>query len=213
MDFSPYKPSPDEDRTSRLKQDRKAKGKSRSSTTGGNGKYDPIQNNSYQSGASVTTAVGGGSGSSNNGNGTSGFDNSPLYEEGLFSHGPSIGGGTPGGTVRVNKYETRLPIRVDVEAALAYALGPITGVLLLILETKNDYVRFHAWQSSALFLFLLCVQFILMFISSTLSWMLFVFDILLILALGYRAYLDGASLERSYVPYFGPLAAEWVDTE
>ncbi|KAI9275857.1 hypothetical protein BDA99DRAFT_412040, partial [Phascolomyces articulosus] len=117
------------------------------------------------------------------------------------------------GTVRVNKYETRLPIRVDVEAALAYVLGPITGVLLLILETKNDYVRFHAWQSSALFLFLMCVHFVLMFISSTLSWMLFVFDILLILILSYRAYLDGASLERSYVPYFGPLAAEWVDTE
>ncbi|KAI8148865.1 hypothetical protein BJV82DRAFT_483514, partial [Fennellomyces sp. T-0311] len=124
-----------------------------------------------------------------------------------------VGGGAPGGTVRVNKYETRLPIRVDVEAALAYALGPITGILLIILETKNDYVRFHAWQSSALFLFLMCVHFVLMFISSVLSWMLFAVDILLILGLGYRAYLDGASLERTYVPYFGQLAQEWVDTE
>ena len=128
MDFSPYKPSPDEDRTSRLKQDRKTKGKSRSSTAGGNGQYDPIQNSSYQSGANVTATGSDSSGSSSsNGNGTSGFDNPSLYEEGLFSHGPSLRGGTPGGTVRVNKYETRLPIRVDVEAALAYALGPITG--------------------------------------------------------------------------------------
>lgn len=29
----------------------------------------------------------------------------------------------------------------------------------------------------------------------------------------YRAYLDGASLERYEVPYFGQLAAEWVDSE
>lgn len=59
----------------------------------------------------------------------------------------------------------------------------------------------------------MCVHFILMFISTVLSWMLFIVDILLILYLAYRAYLDGASLERYYVPYFGAIAAEWVDTE
>ena len=35
----------------------------------------------------------------------------------------------------------------------------------------------------------------------------------MIMAYRYRAYLDGSSLERSYVPYFGSLAAEWVDSE
>lgn len=29
----------------------------------------------------------------------------------------------------------------------------------------------------------------------------------------YRAYLDGASLERYEVPYFGEMASEYVDTE
>lgn len=29
----------------------------------------------------------------------------------------------------------------------------------------------------------------------------------------YRAYLDGASLERYEVPYFGIIASEYVDTE
>jgi hypothetical protein len=37
--------------------------------------------------------------------------------------------------------------------------------------------------------------------------------ILFLNMISYRAYLDGASLERYEVPYFGALAAEWVDTE
>ncbi|CAG8507199.1 9146_t:CDS:2 [Paraglomus brasilianum] len=59
--------------------------------------------------------------------------------------------GLPEGTIKVNKYETTLGLRVDVEAACTYLLGCVTGVLFLIMETKNDYVRFHAWQSSLLF--------------------------------------------------------------
>ena len=58
---------------------------------------------------------------------------------------------------RVNKYETSLPMRLDVEAATAYLFGAVSGkcrgflliyliqlsegVLLLVFETKNDYVR------------------------------------------------------------------------
>lgn len=42
----------------------------------------------------------------------------------------------------VDLFETRLGIRVDWEACLAYlALPPVGGVLLLILEHKSDYVR------------------------------------------------------------------------
>lgn len=57
----------------------------------------------------------------------------------------------PAGQARVNTFETGLGLRVDIEAALAYALGPFSGILLLILERHNDYVRFHAWQSSLVF--------------------------------------------------------------
>lgn len=50
--------------------------------------------------------------------------------------------------LRDNPYGTRFKIRLDFEAPLAYLLGAISGILLLILETRNDYVRFHAWQST-----------------------------------------------------------------
>ncbi|KAH8554607.1 hypothetical protein BGW37DRAFT_517138 [Umbelopsis sp. PMI_123] len=200
-DFSPYQPSPDEDRTARIHKEKQkqktknVKGKGKQSTQGYQAQYS-----SYQAG--------------DDGPPDSYQPSSSLLEEGLFSDAPSIGAakGSQGG-VRVNKYETKVPIRVDIEAALTYVLGPITGVIFLILETQNDYVRFHAWQSSLVFLTLMCLHFIIMFISSVLSWMLFVCDILLIVWLGYRAYWDGASLERYEVPYFGQLAAEWVDSE
>lgn len=40
-------------------------------------------------------------------------------------------------------FQTRLGLRMDVEACLAYlALPPVGGVVLLILEHKSDYVRY-----------------------------------------------------------------------
>ena len=41
---------------------------------------------------------------------------------------------------------------VRVEAVLAYLLfPPAGGVLLLLVEHRSDYVRFHAWQSALVF--------------------------------------------------------------
>lgn len=32
-------------------------------------------------------------------------------------------------------------------AALAYLAGPFSGILILLVERSNGFVRFHAWQS------------------------------------------------------------------
>ncbi|KAI8989989.1 hypothetical protein BDB01DRAFT_779625 [Pilobolus umbonatus] len=178
MDFAPYSPSPDDDRS------RKVKGKSAQSSF--------FQ--SYQAGNASSYAE---QGLLNNQSSSSNINN-------IQNHAQSV---------RVNKYETTLPIRVDIEASLAYILGPVSGLIFLILERQNDYVRFHAWQSCLAFSSLMVLQFILMFISTFLSWVLFFFSIGLLIGLTYKAYLDGASLERYELPYIGPMAAEWVDTE
>lgn len=47
-----------------------------------------------------------------------------------------MGGGSSGH----DAYETAFGWRVDMEAAAAYIAGPILAILLLIMETKNDYV-------------------------------------------------------------------------
>ena len=109
------------------------------------------------------------------------------------------------GTERVNKYETRLPIRLDLEAALTYALGPISGIAFLILETKNDYVRFHAWQSSLYFLVLLFGQFLFSLFSTTLVWLVFGLELLSIVYLSYQAYINADTLNRFHFPYVGPV--------
>jgi len=35
----------------------------------------------------------------------------------------------------------------NLAAALAYLAGPFSGLLILLVERKNGFVRFHAWQS------------------------------------------------------------------
>ena len=35
----------------------------------------------------------------------------------------------------------------SIAAALAYLAGPFSGIVILLAEKTNRYVRFHAWQS------------------------------------------------------------------
>ncbi|KAK9718398.1 hypothetical protein K7432_005550 [Basidiobolus ranarum] len=117
-----------------------------------------------------------------------------------------------GGT-NVNRFETSVNLRMDIEAALAYVLFCFSGVLLLIVEQKNDYVRFHAWQSSIAFGVLFVIQFIIGFISTILWWILMISELGLAAFLAYRAYVDSATLERYLLPYVGTHASHWVDNE
>lgn len=48
----------------------------------------------------------------------------------------------------------------NTAGALTYVLGPITGVIFLILE-KDPYVRFHAMQSTVVFISLFVLQWVL----------------------------------------------------
>ncbi len=45
----------------------------------------------------------------------------------------------------------------NTAGALSYVLGPITGVIFLVLE-KDPYVRFHAMQSIVVFIALFVLQ-------------------------------------------------------
>lgn len=61
-----------------------------------------------------------------------------------------------------------------VAAALAYLAGPFSGILVLLAEHTNGYVRFHAWQSvvglgglGVLVALLLAVAFASVIVSAT----------------------------------------------
>lgn len=50
----------------------------------------------------------------------------------------------------------------NTAGALSYVLGPITGVIFLVLE-KDPYVRFHAMQSIVVFVALFILQWVMAF--------------------------------------------------
>lgn len=93
--------------------------------------------------------------------------------------------------------------------ALAYLLGPVTGILLLVTEKKNDYVRFHAMQSTVLFGAILLLNVVLAIvpvlgwiIALILSPLLALASFVLWLLLMWKAF-NG---EKYKLPYFGDLA-------
>ncbi|KAJ4416384.1 hypothetical protein N0V85_002304 [Neurospora sp. IMI 360204] len=144
-----------------------------------------------------------------------------------FSNGSGSGGG--GGGVgggmgdyfnalgaregMVSEFDTSLGLRLDYEACLAYlAVPPLGAILLLILERKSDFVRFHAWQSSLLFTALFVLHLLISW-SSFLSWVLFLADLALVGWLVVNAYRDADTLDRYEVPIFGPIASGILDDE
>jgi len=46
-----------------------------------------------------------------------------------------------------SKSKTALGIDENIEGLLCYVLGFITGILFLVLEKDNKFIRFHAMQS------------------------------------------------------------------
>ncbi|KAH8695354.1 hypothetical protein BGW36DRAFT_382527 [Talaromyces proteolyticus] len=146
-----------------------------------------------------------------------------THSNGYFNiHSASSSGGfenTPsdlengGGRADLGAFETSLPLRMDYEAMLAYLLlPPAGGVVLLLLEHKSDYVRFHAWQSSMLFSAIFILHLIFSG-SGVISWLMFIGDIVLIAFLSLHAYHDVDSLDHYEVPIFGRLANSFVDDE
>ncbi|KAH9871614.1 hypothetical protein J1614_005869 [Plenodomus biglobosus] len=150
------------------------------------------------------------------GDGYRGFTDDPDVERVAWIHTPPAASTTRGfGRPRedVDMFTTSLGWRLDYEACLAYLLlPPAGGVLLLVLEHKSDYVRFHAWQSSLLFAFAFLIHIIFSW-SRWISWVLFVGDVLGIAWLVRRAWVDAATLDRYEVPFFGPLASSILDDE
>ncbi len=93
----------------------------------------------------------------------------------------------------------------NTAGALSYVLGPITGIIFLVLE-KDAFVRFHAMQSTVVFVGLFALQ-----------WMLGITLILLPLVplvglLGFALWLlliyKAWQGEEWSVPFFGKIARD-----
>ena len=105
--------------------------------------------------------------------------------------------------------ETETGIKENVAGLLCYILGWVTGIVFLIIEPKNKFVRFHAIQSIIVFgaYFIVIMIFtwipIIGLIIAIILWILwFIFWILLM----YKAYQG----EKYKVPIAGDMAEKWA---
>ncbi|KXA94056.1 hypothetical protein AKJ65_05550 [candidate division MSBL1 archaeon SCGC-AAA259E19] len=60
--------------------------------------------------------------------------------------------------------KTSLGLEENIEGALAYLFGFLSGIALLLVEEKSRFVRFHALQSTIIFIGLFVVSFVMWFI-------------------------------------------------
>ncbi|KAF9076330.1 hypothetical protein BDP27DRAFT_1211423 [Rhodocollybia butyracea] len=116
-----------------------------------------------------------------------------------------------------NQWETRYGMRVDVLSAFAYIFGPLSALLVLVIETQNDYVRFHGYQS-ALFTTPLIVFRALLSLLQLPQWLRTICTVLVLacqLYMAFRAYVDASrnGLARFELPVVGPIASRWLADE
>ena len=62
----------------------------------------------------------------------------------------------------------------NVAGALAYALGPVTGIAFIVLEKQSRFVRFHAMQSTLVSVVLVMVNVVLSVTKAILSFIPFI---------------------------------------
>ena len=95
----------------------------------------------------------------------------------------------------------------NTAGALSYVLGPVTGVIFLVLE-KDAFVRFHAMQSIVVFATLFVLQWVLGFtiILLPLVPLISILSFILWLLLIYKAW-QGQEWE---VPILGKYARKFV---
>lgn len=96
-------------------------------------------------------------------------------------------------------------IKPNVAALLSYLLGFITGLIFLLIEKNNKFVRFHALQSIATFGFIFVAQWVIAFIpvlGPVISGLLSITAVVLWVVLMVKAYQG----EKYKLPWLGDLA-------
>lgn len=98
-------------------------------------------------------------------------------------------------------------IEANLAGALCYLVWFISGIALLVIEKESTFVRFHALQSTLLFLPVFVVISVLLaipLIGWLLAYLLWIASLVLWLILMFKAYAG----ERFKLPYIGNIAEE-----
>ena len=100
----------------------------------------------------------------------------------------------------------------NVAGLLCYVFGWITGLIFILIEKENDFVRFHAMQSIVVFgtwailQILFYIFWLVPFLGVILSTLWWIFGVVLAIILMIKAYQG----ERYKVPYAGDFAEKHI---
>lgn len=108
-----------------------------------------------------------------------------------------------------SKNKTALGIDENIEGLLCYVLGFITGIIFLVLEKENKFVRFHAMQSIATFLPLFVIAFVVGIIP-IIGWMAMYLIGLLELILWLLLMIKAYQGEKYKLPIAGDFAEKQI---
>ena len=101
-------------------------------------------------------------------------------------------------------------LQSNIAGALAYFLGPVTGILFLLIEKDNKFVRFHAMQSTLTFGGIFVLNIVLGFIP-ILGWaagsLISLVSLILWIFLMYKAFNN----EEYELPVIGDIAKKQIE--
>ncbi len=108
----------------------------------------------------------------------------------------------------MKKNKTVLGINENIESLLCYVLGWVTGILFLLLEKENLFVRYHAIQSLVVFLalFVISLAIALIPVLGLLSPVIFLLAVILWILLMVKAFQG----KRYKLPWAGEFAENRV---
>ena len=110
-----------------------------------------------------------------------------------------------------NKKTTKTALGIDenITGALCYVFGFITGIIFLVLEKENKFIRFHAMQSLTIFLTLFLITTVIGWIP-IIGWIILILitplGFILWILLMYKAYKG----ERFKLPIVGDFAEKQI---
>ena len=105
--------------------------------------------------------------------------------------------------------KTSSGLEANVAGLLCYVLGWVSGLVFILIEKENKFVRFHAMQSIIVFGALAVANFILSWIpviGGFLAWVIGLLGLVLWIVLMIKAY-QGATYK---LPWAGNLAEKWT---
>lgn len=108
--------------------------------------------------------------------------------------------------------KTSTGLNENVAGLLCYVLGWISGLVFLLIERENKFVRFHALQSIVVFGALTVILIIvgwIPFLGQVLAAIVYIIMVVMWIILMIKAYQG----TRFKVPWAGNLAEKWVEQQ